>query len=618
MIKARSLTLLVLLASVAPAFAQSSGPGTADSLVEPARSLSRTPSSVAYTDTTQIAVGAEGVPSDAVYCDSGFGHSHDDLSGPIAEFARIAELKGAAPLRARLIRRTSDESRANIFCAVEGRAYAPGPWEARASSSGGTDPTSRAPWSLTMVAPLWRLSHNSGYPSDRNDGALWAGRGFNAVFSTGLIGHRGPVSARITPKLLFHENRDFETVDNVQPPGYSPYIYPWHPGRIDWPQRPGEQALSSVDPGQSYLRVDTGAVSLGVSTENLWWGPALHNPLLLSNTAPGFPHLFLGSRRPVSTPIGDVEAQVIWGSLRESKHFDGESNNDRRAFGGFIVDVQPRPIPGLFLGMARAHVRGGGSDGLSLGDHATGPFARPASRNEMDGRDPSYRLLSFFARWAVPGAGFEAYAEWASAATWASLSDFLREPERGQSYVIGAQRVRAFGERWLRVYGELSNLTGSTRLPREGGAIAFYTDPLVPQGHTHRGQLLGAFIGPGADAQLFGVDLYDRWGQLGLFAERIRRDDDAFYTIHSPFYAQRGPDVELSAGIRQLLFLSKIDLGWTLGYAHRRNRNFINLDRFRYDFPAESNWRLDVQIHLRTDTGARTTSPPVTATDPDD
>lgn len=600
MSKARSLVLFVLLASPLPATAQRADLVTFSA----ARPEAHGPDSAA----TAFIPNAPRLATDTIgACTGGLGPAHDDLTGPYTDFARVAELLGASPLQPRLIRRASDESSLGSRCGFgEGT-----PWDSRAEASRFPALGTGADWSLGIIPPRIRMLHVSAYPTDRNNGALWTGRGFNVAFTTGVTGRWRRISVRFAPDFLFHENRGFERIEVMRPPGYSPYIYPWHPGRIDWPQQPGEQSFSRVAPGQNHIRFDGDRLSFGVSTENLWWGPALHNPLVLSNTAPGFPHLFLGSRAPISTPIGDVEAQLIWGELYESDHFDGITRNDRRAIGGFIVDLQPRPIPGLFLGFARAHVATAGPDGLSAIARVGQPFAAPASRHEIDGRTPSYRLLSLFARWAPPGSGFEAWVEWASDAAWNDLADFVREPERGQAYTLGVQRAMPLGERWLRVYGELSHLTGSTRLAREGGNHAFYTDPNVPQGHTHRGQLLGAFIGPGADAQLLGADLYGSRGRVGLFLERIRRDEDAFYAIHAPFYAtQRGHDVELIAGFRHLIFLPHFDLNWSVGYGHRTNRGFIDLDRFKYDFRSEGNWSVDIELHLRIDGPTRQEPPP--------
>ncbi|MFK5143427.1 capsule assembly Wzi family protein, partial [Klebsiella pneumoniae] len=56
---------------------------------------------------------------------------------------------------------------------------------------------------------------------------------------------------------------------------------------------------------------------MGISSENLWWGPGIYNSLLMSNNAPGFWHLTFNSRKPLKTPIGDFEWQLIGGKLVE-------------------------------------------------------------------------------------------------------------------------------------------------------------------------------------------------------------------------------------------------------------------------------------------------------------
>ncbi|WP_404877454.1 capsule assembly Wzi family protein, partial [Klebsiella pneumoniae] len=58
-------------------------------------------------------------------------------------------------------------------------------------------------------------------------------------------------------------------------------------------------------------------LSVGISSENLWWGPGIYNSLLMSNNAPGFWHLTFNSRKPLKTPIGDFEWQLIGGKLVE-------------------------------------------------------------------------------------------------------------------------------------------------------------------------------------------------------------------------------------------------------------------------------------------------------------
>ena len=57
---------------------------------------------------------------------------------------------------------------------------------------------------------------------------------------------------------------------------------------------------------------------MGVSTENLWWGPGVRNSLIMSNNAPGFGHISFNTTAPVLTKIGSFEWQLISGVLQNS------------------------------------------------------------------------------------------------------------------------------------------------------------------------------------------------------------------------------------------------------------------------------------------------------------
>src|SRR5690606_18326347 len=140
----------------------------------------------------------------------------------------------------------------------------------------------------------------------------------------------GTLSAAAAPALIYEQNRAFDIVTTEPRPGYSHYIYRGHAGSIDWPRRPGDEPVRFVDLGQSYLRLDLFPIAIGISNENLWWGPARRNPLMMSSTAPGIPHLFLGSSRPLGLWIGRLEGELIWGRLDESEYFDSRPENDRR------------------------------------------------------------------------------------------------------------------------------------------------------------------------------------------------------------------------------------------------------------------------------------------------
>jgi hypothetical protein len=451
------------------------------------------------------------------------------------------------------------------------------------------------------LAPVGtRAVINGAYPRSRNDGMLWAGAGVSATATAGVTLRWGPLSAALRPIAAYQQNADFQTVE-VELEGYSRFIYPNWPGRIDWPQRFGESPFYTLHPGQSFVRIEGLGLRAGFSTENLWWGPALVNPIVMSSTAPGFPHVHLGTARPLGIGLGRVEAELLWGVLTESAHFDGNPDNDERLLAGLVLGFQPRGIPGLSLGMSRAfHMYM--TPELELLDYLLIPYTD--LRDNPRGRDnplSDNQILSFFARWTHPASGFEVWGEWAREDHWTDVRELFYRPEAAAAYMLGFQKLFGTPRRGVRLYGELTHLGDALPILHAGRSVlTYYTHSQIRQGHTHAGQLLGASIGPGSDAQIMGVERLSPGRRTEIFLERVRYDDDAYQVRWVQYFAGRGHDVEATAGIRHLRQVGSFDLSAGLLHSRRWNRSFLGLPELvgRHvrpdDFRGESNWALDL------------------------
>ncbi len=485
-----------------------------------------------------------------------------DPAGIDADYERLLELLGLAPARPWLIARASAPGRGLAAAAARS-----GPW--RSWFSRLAPPPGAAAFRLlpVRVAGYW----NSAYPVNENTGALWAGRGSSAALELGASFRYGPLTATLDPTVAYQENRAFTFVPD-EIPGYSAYAYPWHGPTIDWPQRFGPASFWTVDPGQSALRLDARGVAIGISTENLWWGPARYDPLLMSATAPGIPHVFIGTSHPVNIGIGRLDGQALWGRLHESKYFDDDASNDRRLFSGIVLDLQPEPFPGLYLGGARTFLEPLPPGGRGLGHQLLDPLL--ASQRAQG--TATNQLVELFARYAPPGSGLEVYAEWARQDGWPSASELLHQPGQGQGYTLGFQDVVARGGRWYRLYGELTHLGQALALRSGQFERTFYTHGAALS-YTNRGQLIGAPIGPGSQAEILGGDVFFGRGRAGLELRRIRYDDDAYFARFAPQYDFRGHDTEFRATARAVALLGPFQAGGTLTYAGRYSRGFLGL-----------------------------------------
>jgi hypothetical protein len=441
---------------------------------------------------------------------------------------------------------------------------------------------------MSLLPVRLRAIYNSAYPLDVNNGVLWAGRGVAGGVAAGIELKAGFLSAAFQPAAAWHQNREFD----MRPPHFrdrSEFAYTGH-RNIDWPHRHGPDPFWVIDPGQSYIRAEARGVTAGFSTENLWLGPAQRMPLLMGSSAPGFPHAFVATTRPLRLPIGSLEAQLLWGRLTESAYFDGDPSNDHQLIAGASLVFEPAFARGLFLGVNRMYLA----------------HWEPGNRIDMlvqpylsvrDNPPGDNQLFSLYARWVHPGAGFEVYGEWAREDHWGAWKDLLLEPDHSQAYMLGFQKLGRLGSARLRWFGELAHLQAAAPARAGRGAITFYTHSQLTQGFTHRGQLLGAWIGPGSDAQVLGLERVTDARTTGLMVERVRFDDDAYWAQWSRFYAYNGHDVSLGVQAFHAEQLGPLMLRGSLGAAHRHNRNFVRFDGTHPgDFRGETNLHADLEL----------------------
>jgi len=344
-----------------------------------------------------------------------------------------------------------------------------------------------------IVVGTW---YNTAFPFGGNDGAVWRGRGFTTAVQGGVALRLGVLSVSLQPIVFTAENRDFPLMQNGQV-GALEYADPLRPRNIDRPQRFGSAAYSRIDPGQSTIRVDLRGVALGVSTANQWWGPMSEWPFLLGTNAPGFLHAFVGSSKPWNVGIGRIHGRVIYGRLDQSAYTDIVGPDQKRFAGGVIGSFMPRGIDGLELGVAR----------LFETKWPTGGFGWPQIRKPFEAvlkvdvngdsgavnnNSADNQLASVFARWTMPANGLEFYGEYGREDHNWDMYDLLEEPDHSATLGLGVRKAwRRSDQALSALRAELFDLDPST-LGRHRGQASTYTHSATRQGHTQRGQVLGA------------------------------------------------------------------------------------------------------------------------------
>jgi hypothetical protein len=155
------------------------------------------------------------------------------------------------------------------------------------------------------------------------------------------------------------------------------------------------------------------------------------------------------------------------------------------------------------------------------------------------------------------------------------------------------------GEDALRLSAEVTHLSDALpiRFAARTGPVSFYTHTDVVQGHTHRGQLLGAPIGTGAEALFFGADYFWQGGRTGLSIERVRYDDDVYNYQFASHFGAGARDTEVSFRAAHLAAFGAFSVDATAGWSLRYNRNLLGLSEIQQDGSGE--YRRDHNLSLR-------------------
>lgn len=427
--------------------------------------------------------------------------------------------------------------------------------------------------------------HNTAFPYGSNDGPVWAGRGATGSIEAGIHASAGPLSVVVAPIAFSAQNSSFTLLDNGLS-GNQAFADGQFGTAVDRPQRFGDGAYARLDPGNSTLRVDVGPLAAGISTANMVWGPFDRYPFILGTNAPGFAHGFVGTARPLPLWLARIHGRVVWGRLEQSAYspvegeptyFSVSESGTRRFASGLVAILEPRGLSGLELGVARFFHSPWPRSGIPS-TYFRKPFTgflkralpgTPGFPDLQGGGDN--QLASAFARWLIPAARLEVYAEYGREDHSFDKRDFLQQPDHSRAYGLGVRRVvLARPSRLDGVGFELFNfqLPHLVRTGRgEGGT---YTHAILRQGHTSRGQLLGADVAVGTGAG-FSVrwDRYVPTGRTSIALHRIvrmergtffssgsidRRATDVQYALHGERHRRLGPsDLTLGATlIREL------------------------------------------------------------------
>ncbi len=380
-----------------------------------------------------------------------------------------------------------------------------------------------------------------------NDGSMYPNVGSQQRASIGVGIKWGKLAIQLSPEWVSAANKTPEpfTTDPIYG-NYWPKYYTYVVNKIDILNRFGKEPLKKFFYGQSSVRLNMKDLSLGVSNENLWWGPGLRNSLVMTNNAQGFLHVSLNTIKPIKTIIGSFESQIIVGNL-DSTGFENPDNEIMntiwpggiakkhtydRMINGVVFTWQPIWLKNFYVGFANT-TQWYVNDSLPLGKYIPVIFPFSLSKGK-----PRMKIGSIFLRYSLPKDNAEFYFEFGRADKAANPVNIFSDTIP-IGYVAGVRKLFSLPKRnqFIQVLAEVTQLQLSdsrlifddNNVWGQGRTKSWYLDSYIQQGHTNAGQLMGAAIGPGSNSQTINVSWIDKLKKIGIQFERIIYNKDFYY-----------------------------------------------------------------------------------------
>jgi hypothetical protein len=329
------------------------------------------------------------------------------------------------------------------------------------------------------------------------------------------------------------------------------------------PERFGEKSHNKSLIGQSSVKLNFKGLSFGVSNENIWWGPAIRNGIMMSNHARGFKHITFNTTKPLNTKIGSFEWQVITGRLESSGFLPSNSTkqhagtnlyvpkinqlgqtNDWRYLQGYTITYSPKWISGLSLGFIRWVQMYSALVKNKYYWMEGNPTWFPAFTNLFRKNDKyedyeaqTNQAAGVFLRWLWEESKAEIYVDYNHNDSKQNIRDLLLDSDHSRAVTVGLQKIfKIKNDDFLFSWEWTQMEQTASRLLRNAGS--WYEHNFTYDGYTNIGEVLGAGIGPGSNSHYFSLKRVRNKEKLGLAIEIIDQDND-FY--HEAFASARDP-----------------------------------------------------------------------------
>ena len=401
------------------------------------------------------------------------------------------------------------------------------------------------------------IEYNTSHPYNRNNGSMIPNKGYQHIISPGIFLRFGPLTIQFQPEHHYSENKSFNGFwDGHYPEIWAKRYRLWN--HIDMPEKFGNRRHNRTTLGQTSIRLNWKKLSLGVSKENIWWGPSIRNSIMMSNHAEGFKHITFNTIKPLKSLIGNFELQIITGRLENSGYTPPNTSytyagtqlyvpkinqngnpNDWRYLQAYNISFSPKWIDGFSIGMIRWV--------QMYSDLVEGkywwldgkPTFFPVFKNLFRNNDTfenyeaqTDQAAGIYFRWLWKKSKFEMYAEFHHNDSKQNLRDLILDSDHSRAATIGIQKIFDLNNRNYLFNWEWTQMEQSaSRLLRNAGS--WYEHTYVYDGYTNKGEVLGSSIGPGSNSHYLSINRITSDEKIGIGFEIIDHDNDFYHEAFS-------------------------------------------------------------------------------------
>jgi len=400
---------------------------------------------------------------------------------------------------------------------------------------------------------------NSTTPYGYNDGSFLKARGYQVNAMAGFFFKAGPLEIQAQPNITYSQNNSYYTT-----PSWGSKTYP---------------NIFRKYPGQTEASIHLGPVSAGVSTANRWYGPGIHNSIMMSNNAPGFANAFVRTHKPLMTPIGSFEWTLSTGWLHEDSLYAFENYkmqpfsklNRRMLYNGLMISHQPKWLKGMHVGLIRAY------DTKSASNFNSDLFK---NSNFIDKYLPVFTVLtkskiiyfedakerdqqaSLFMRWVSTKDHFEWYAEYGWNDHSINMRDLMMGPGHSAVYLTGLKKIVPLKQTNEYVNVEIEYMRGqqlAEYIVRDAGNWNLHGNL---QSFTNMNQYIGSAVGGGNNTIHMLTSYHKGWKRYVLSFEKITND---------PHYFSKNKWTDLITGLSYDQTSGNLLIQSNLKWVHQKN-----------------------------------------------